>query len=147
MLSSRKNASERAAAQAWEYLTSAVSAAGDSAKNAGLAVGDSARTAGKAAGRAAGRQGSRLAAETGSRVGSTADEAWRRANRAVDALAGRRPATPWALLALAAVAGAAIGFAAAATLRTAVDRRTTEPAGALDAPPPPTTEQVHLDAE
>lgn len=138
--SSRRNASERAAAQAWDYLTSAVASAGDNARSAAGAAGDTARFVG----RATGKRGSRLAAETGSRVGSTADEAWRRANAAVDALAGRRPSTPWTLLIVVGMAGVAIGFAAAATLRTAVnrsaDRSEFEPA------PPPTAERVHFDA-
>jgi hypothetical protein len=130
---SRRNASERAAAQAWDYLTSAVTAAGDSAKNAG---------------RAAGRQGSRLADGSGTRVGSVADEAWRRANAALDALAGRRPSTPWGLVVVAGVAGVAIGFAVAATMRTAVNRITTSTDAAdLEPGPPPTTEPVHIDAE
>ncbi len=149
----RKDASERAAAQAWDYLTAAVAAAGDSARHAGRAAGEGAKTATRVAGegaktatRVAGRRGARLADGTGGRVSSVADEAWRRANAALDALAGRRPTVPWGLLALAGVAGVAVGFAVAASLRTAVNRAARQPAE-FEPAPPPTTEQVHLDAE
>jgi ElaB/YqjD/DUF883 family membrane-anchored ribosome-binding protein len=148
---SRRSASERTTAQAWDHLTAAVTAAGDGARIAGRTAGDSA----KSVSRAATRQGSRLADETGTRVGSAADEAWRRANAALDALAGRRRGVPWRWLLVAGVAGVAIGFAAAATLRTARNRSVQpaafdgadrEPA-VLSPAPPPTTEQVHLDAD
>jgi hypothetical protein len=57
-----------------------------------------------------------LVADTQDRVGSAKDEAWRRAGAALDALAGRRPSKPWALLFAAVAAGAAVGWIAAATI-------------------------------
>ncbi len=46
---------------------------------------------------------------TQDRVGSVTDEALRRAAAAYDALAGRRPSTPWSLVLGALAAGAALG--------------------------------------
>jgi hypothetical protein len=57
-----------------------------------------------------------LVSDTQERVGSATDEAWRRASAAYDALAGRRPGTPWGLLLTAVVAGAAVGWVAAAAI-------------------------------
>ncbi|WP_433686901.1 hypothetical protein ACQP0I_24240 [Micromonospora carbonacea] len=100
----RRSKPERIADQAWQHLASAVAAAGDSVR-------DTARSAR--------RGGSGLADEAGDLVGSAADEARRRAVLAIDALAGRRPALPWALLVGAALAGAAIGWAAGSAARAA----------------------------
>jgi hypothetical protein len=49
-------------------------------------------------------------------VGSVTDEAMRRAGAAYDALAGRRPSTPWALVLGAVAAGVAVGWVAAAAI-------------------------------
>jgi hypothetical protein len=57
-------------------------------------------------------------------VGSAKDEAWRRAGNALDALAGRSPTKPWALLFAAVAAGAALGWVAA----TAISRQSSLPA-------------------
>lgn len=57
-----------------------------------------------------------LVEDTQDRVGSAKDEAWRRAGAALDALAGRRPSKPWALLFAAVAAGAALGWVAAAAI-------------------------------
>jgi hypothetical protein len=46
------------------------------------------------------------------RVGSGASEARRRANAALDALAGRQPRKPWGWLAAAMLVGAAAGWVA-----------------------------------
>ncbi|MFG1801087.1 hypothetical protein ACGFI4_13070 [Micromonospora carbonacea] len=100
----RRSKPERIADQAWQHLASAVVSAGDSVR-------DTARSAR--------RSGSGLADDAGDLVGSAADEARRRAVRAFDALAGRRPALPWALLVGAALAGAAIGWAAGSAARAA----------------------------
>jgi hypothetical protein len=116
--------SEQIAEEAWEHLTAAVAAAGDTARSAG---------------RKAGRSGARLAGGTGERFGSAADEAWRRAQAAVDALAGRRR-RPWSWVVGGVLAGVAIGFAAAASLRSHRQDDDLTPAA------PPTTERVHLDA-
>jgi len=57
-----------------------------------------------------------LVEDTQDRVGTAKDEAWRRAGAALDALAGRRPSKPWALLFAAVAAGAALGWVAAAAI-------------------------------
>jgi ferric-dicitrate binding protein FerR (iron transport regulator) len=57
-----------------------------------------------------------LVGDTGDRVGDVKDEAWRRAAAALDALSGRRPNKPWALIFAAVAAGAALGWAAAAAI-------------------------------
>jgi ElaB/YqjD/DUF883 family membrane-anchored ribosome-binding protein len=88
---SRRHDAERVAGQAWESLVSAVDSAGASARSAKR--------------RAAG-----MVDDTSSRVSSTAKEARRRADSALDALAGRRPPRPWGWLIGAVVAGAAIGW-------------------------------------
>jgi ElaB/YqjD/DUF883 family membrane-anchored ribosome-binding protein len=102
----RRSKPERIADQAWEYLLSATESAKDTARSAGQ------RTA-------------HVADATGavsSVVGSAADEAMRRASAAYDALAGRRPSTPWALIAVAGIVGAAIGWAAGSASRAALAR-------------------------
>jgi len=93
---STKSKAERTAEQAWEYLSSAMSTAGNTASKAATVAGE--------------------------RSQDWADEAWRRANAAADALAGRRPGRPWGLLALTAVAGIAAGWAAAAYGRRVLAR-------------------------
>ncbi len=98
----RKSQPERTVEQAWEYLSNAFASAGDSARSTG-------------------RRSSRLADRTAGRVGSAADEAWSRANAAVDALAGRRPQRPWAWILGASLVGVAVGWAASAT-RAAASR-------------------------
>ncbi|SCL16929.1 hypothetical protein GA0070616_1159 [Micromonospora nigra] len=100
----RRSKPERVADQAWRHLLTAVSSAGDSVR-------DTARSAR--------RSGSGIADDAGDLVGSAADEARRRAARAVDALAGRRPALPWTLLIGAALVGAAVGWAAGTAARAA----------------------------
>jgi len=57
-----------------------------------------------------------LVEDTQDRVGSATGEARRRATAALDALAGRRPSQPWALLLAAIAAGAAVGWIAAAAV-------------------------------
>ncbi|MBO4210761.1 hypothetical protein [Micromonospora echinofusca] len=105
----RRKKTERIADQAWQQLVSAVNSAGDSLR-------DTARSTGRGT--------SHLADEAGDRVGAAADEAWHRATRAFDALAGRRPGLPWAWLVGAAVVGAAIGWAAGSAARAVADRDT-----------------------
>ena len=53
---------------------------------------------------------------TSDRVGSATDEARRRAGAALDALAGRRPSTPWNLVLGALAVGAVVGWIAAAAV-------------------------------
>jgi len=131
---SSKNKAERTAAQAWDYLSSAMTAAGDTAREAGKHTVDvtSARAA-QLAGRAsrksskfateASRKSSKLADQASSTVGSVADEAWARANAAANALAGRKPGLPWGLIIGAGLLGAALGWAAATTARAALERQ------------------------
>lgn len=57
------------------------------------------------------------AGEAGGPIGPAVREAQRRAVRAFHALAGRRPAPPWALLASVGVIGAVIGWAAGTAAR------------------------------
>ncbi|MGS2615918.1 hypothetical protein ACVCAH_15550 [Micromonospora sp. LZ34] len=102
----RRSKPERIADHAWQHLVSAVSSAGESVR-------DTARSA---------RRGSGLTDGAGELMGSAADEARRRATLAFDALAGRRPALPWSLLIAAALAGAAIGWAAGTAARAAGSR-------------------------
>ncbi|ADL48236.1 hypothetical protein AB0N38_17620 [Micromonospora aurantiaca] len=103
----RRGKAERVADQAWQNLLSAAGSAGDSVRDAT---------------RTARRSSSGLADDATDLVGSAADEARRRASLAFDALAGRRPALPWTLLIAAALAGAAIGWAAGTAARAAGSR-------------------------
>jgi ElaB/YqjD/DUF883 family membrane-anchored ribosome-binding protein len=88
---SRKHQAERLAGQAWENLSAAVDSAGSTTRTAR-------------------RRATSFLDETSDRVGSGTKEARRRANAAYDALAGRKPRTPWGLLAVVAVVGAAVGW-------------------------------------
>lgn len=126
---SRRRRAERAAGQAWENLTSAVDSAGSSTRSAG-------------------RRAATLLDDTSSRVESGAKEARRRANAAIEALAGRRPARPWGLLAGVAFIGVALGWVSAALGRRVVSRTQTttgpgtETAPRTDAVPVPRTEAL-----
>jgi ElaB/YqjD/DUF883 family membrane-anchored ribosome-binding protein len=104
MFANRKNRAERTTDEAWEQLSSALATAGGSAG-------------------AAGRKGRRLASHAGDRVTSVTDEAMTRAAAAADALAGRRPGRPWALIAAAALIGMATGWVVASAARAAIERR------------------------
>jgi len=104
---STKSRAERTAADAWEYLSNAMTAAGD--------------TAGKAASTAASNAGDKGHYLAG-KGQDLAGEAWARANAAAAALSGTRPRRPWGLIALAGVAGLAVGFLAAGAARRAMAR-------------------------
>lgn len=131
---SRKKKAERTAAQAWEYLSSAVASAGESARDAGShavdvtsakaseLAGQASRKSSKFASKASGKS-LKLADQASTKVNSVADEAWARAHAAADALAGRRPGLPWGLLIGVGLLGAALGWAAATTARVALERR------------------------
>ena len=108
----RRSRPERIADQAWEHLVAAVNSAGDSARSNASDAARSAR-----------RKGYQLTDGASDRIGSVTDEAWRRANRAVDALAGRRPGLPWGVLIGAGLVGAAIGWATSTAARTAIAAR------------------------
>jgi hypothetical protein len=142
---SRKNKAERTAAQAWDYLSSAMAAAGESAREAGRYTADVAgstatdladkasTTSGKLAGKAgrkgsklvdrAGKKGSKLTDKASRKAGAAGNEAWARANAAASALAGRRPGLPWGLIAGFSLIGVAVGWAAATTARAALERQ------------------------
>jgi hypothetical protein len=130
----KRNKAERTAAQAWEYLSSAMASAGDTARDAGRHTVDA--TSAKASHLAdrASRKSSRFAAQASkrsakladkasSRVNAAADEAWARANAAANALAGRRPGLPWGLIVGVGLLGAALGWAAANAARAALERQ------------------------
>jgi ElaB/YqjD/DUF883 family membrane-anchored ribosome-binding protein len=120
---SRKHRAERTAAQAWDYLSSAMAAAGGNARDVGKhTAGTAGAKASELAGKAS-KTSSKLADKATSKVNSVADEAWARANAAANALAGRRPPRPWGLLAAIGLIGVALGWAAAATARAALERR------------------------
>jgi ElaB/YqjD/DUF883 family membrane-anchored ribosome-binding protein len=93
MLTTKTSRRQALAAQAWENLNSAVESAGHST-------------------RAASRRAAGFVDDASGRVGAGAKEARRRANAAMDALAGHRPPTPWVLLAVATGIGAVVGWAA-----------------------------------
>lgn len=139
---SRTKKAERTAGQAWEYLSSAMAAATDSARDAGThAVDATSAKAAKLTGRAGrksakfsakARKNALLASAAGSlagaagaagKVNAAADEAWTRANAAANALAGRKPGLPWGLIAGVGLLGAALGWAAATTARAALERQ------------------------
>ena len=73
---SRKNKAERTAAQAWDYLSSAMATAGDSAREAGRHTVDvtSATRLSKLAGQAS-RKSSKFADQAGKRSAKLADKA------------------------------------------------------------------------
>lgn len=112
----RRSKPERIADQAWEHLTSAVHSTGDTLRHS---TRDTAR--------AARRTTSHLADDASGRAGVVAGEAWERATRAYDALAGRRAGLPWTWLAAAGLAGVAIGWAAGvASVRARQQARVTQ---------------------
>jgi hypothetical protein len=152
MFASRSKA-ERTAAQAWDYLSSAMATAREGARDAGEQTADTTARFTRKVGRrsiklgdratrksaeltdratrkstALASRASRKSAALASQVGRTstalaglasekADEAWTRANAAADALAGRKPRTPWRLIIGAALLGTALGWAAAGLAR------------------------------
>jgi hypothetical protein len=122
MFANRKNRAERTATQAWEHLSAAMANAGEAGKHtADSAAGAATDLAGKA-----GRTSRRLAGRAGDKVGYVTDEAWHRANAAANALAGRKPARPWGLIALVALAGLAAGWAVAGVARAALEQQAQE---------------------
>ena len=120
---SRKNKAERTAAQAWDYLSSAMAAAGESARDVGKHTADVASAKASELAGKAGKKSAKLADKATSKVNSAADEAWTRANAAANALAGRKPPRPWGLLVGIALIGVALGWAAATTARAALERQ------------------------
>lgn len=96
----RKTRTERATQQAWEYLKHSVESAGDLAGTTRSTVSSAAGT-----------------------LGAAGSEAKFRAQAALDALAGRRPAMPWTWIAGAAVIGAVAGFAVTVAARRTLAER------------------------
>ncbi|GAA3457186.1 hypothetical protein [Dactylosporangium matsuzakiense] len=138
----RKRRAESVAEDAWDYLNSAL----DSARSFGGTVkdraGDLADTASDRYDTASDRVGSAYA-KTSDRVGSVSTEAWKRANRALDALSGKQPRKPWGWIAVAVLGGVAVGWAVAASapkaIQAATDRFSDEPdelSSTADAPAP-----------
>jgi hypothetical protein len=122
-MSSRRNRAEQTAADAWDYLSSAMAAAGGTARDAGKQGADLAGSKAAVLAARAGKQGSRYADKAGRKVNKAADEAWARANAAANALAGRRPGRPWSLIIGIGLLGVAVGWAAASTARAALERQ------------------------
>lgn len=120
---SRKSRAERTAAQAWDHLSSAMAAAGGSAREAGKHTMDVTATKATKLANQAGRRGGKLADRAGSKVNAAADEAWARANAAANALAGKRPGLPWGVIVGASLIGVALGWAAATAARAALERQ------------------------
>ena len=139
---SRTKKAERTASQAWDYLSSAMATATDSARDAGAhAVDVTSAQASKLASKA-GRKSAKLtarsrkdallagatgglagAAGAAGKVNAASREAWTRANAAANALAGRKPGLPWGVIIGAGLLGAALGWAAATTARAALERQ------------------------
>src|SRR3954447_5306788 len=115
MISNTTNKAEQTAAQAWDYLSSDMTTAGESAS-----------LAGKKASRKAAAKADDLRQELAGRAGGTADEAWARATAALAALAGRKPHRSWGLVLGAGLAGVALGWAAASYARAALERQAQE---------------------
>lgn len=93
-----RNHKQALAGQAWESLVSAIESAGDTTRHTR-------------------RRASSFVDEASTRVGSSANEARKRASRALDALAGRPTPPPWGLLAIVAAAAAVGGWLAAGTIK------------------------------
>jgi hypothetical protein len=104
---SRSRKAERIAGQAWNNLVSAV---------------DSAGSATRSATRSAKRRAATMMDDASDRMGTGATEARRRANAAMDALAGRKPRTRWGWLAAATLVGAAFGWVAQGVGRKIMSR-------------------------
>jgi hypothetical protein len=116
----RLSRAEQVAEEAWANLVSAIESAGGSAKGTAKTVGSRASDL-----------ASDLADGASAKVSSAAEEAWDRATRAYDALAGRKPGRPWGWIAVGVLGGIAVGWAVAASapkaISAAMDRFNDEP--------------------
>ncbi len=116
----RMSRAEQIAEDAWTNLVAAMDSAGGTAKS----------TAKSVRSRASDLAGD-LADEAQSKVSSAAEEAWDRATRAYDALAGHKQRRPWGWIAIGVLGGIAVGWAVAASapkaISAAMDRFNDEP--------------------
>jgi len=134
---SSKSRAEGTAAQAWDYLSSAMATAGESAKEAGKYTADVASGTATRLAQKTGKKGSkgtgtsakladkasRKSAKLAARAADTADEAWARVNAAANVLAGRKPGRPWGLIFGIGLLGVALGWAVASTAWAALERQ------------------------
>jgi ElaB/YqjD/DUF883 family membrane-anchored ribosome-binding protein len=105
----RMSRAEQVAEDAWANLVAAMDSAGGTAK-----------TKAKAARSRASDLAGDLADEASARVSSAAEEAWDRATRAYDALAGHKERRPWGWVAIGVLGGIAVGWAVAASAPKAI---------------------------
>src|SRR5689334_6571736 len=116
----RMSRAEQIAEDAWTNLVAAMDTAGGTAKT----------TARSVRSRASDLAGD-FADEAQAKVSSAAEEAWDRATRAYDALAGRKQSTPWGWVVIGVLGGIAVGWAVAASapkaISAAMDRFNDEP--------------------
>lgn len=124
---------ERTATQAWDYLASAMTSAGESAKDTAGDIADKAGKKGQKLAKKANKRSQKLRTKAekrgqylGAKASGAADEAWYRANAAAAALAGRKPRRSWVLVAGAGLLGVAVGWAAASSARAALERQAEE---------------------
>jgi hypothetical protein len=112
----RMSRAEQIAEDAWSNLVAAMESAGGTAKTVRSRASDLAGD---------------FADEAQAKVSSAAEEAWDRATRAYDALAGRKPGRPWGWVVVGVLGGIAVGWAVAASapkaISAAMDRFNDEP--------------------
>jgi hypothetical protein len=116
----RMSRAEEIAEESWANLVAAMESAGGTAKVKAKAVRS----------RASDLAGD-FADEASAKVSSAAEEAWDRATRAYDALAGHKQRRPWGWIVIGVLGGIAVGWAVAASapkaLSAAMDRFSEEP--------------------
>jgi ElaB/YqjD/DUF883 family membrane-anchored ribosome-binding protein len=135
----RRRKAEHVAEDALDNVRTAMNSTAKRARSTAKDARSKAKDA-KSTAKAFGRRTHGLADQAQNRLGVTADEARKRANAAVDALAGRRPRTPWAWIAGSTMAGLLLGWAVATAGAKALSgalHRTThdEELEAVTAPP------------
>ena len=112
----RMSRAEQIAEDAWSNLVAAMDSAGGTAKSVRSRASDLAGD---------------FADEAQAKVSSAAEEAWDRATRAYDALAGRKARRPWGWVVIGVLGGIAVGWAVAASapkaISAAMDRFNDEP--------------------
>ena len=128
-----KSKTERTATQAWDYLSSAMASAGETARDTAGDIADKAGKKGQKLASKANKRSQKIRSKAeqrgqflGTKASDAADEAWYRANAAAAALAGRKARRPWGLVAGVGLLGVAIGWAAASSARAAMERQAEE---------------------